>query len=60
MECVSNDDLKLTMVDIRLRGRVAYGADFVPEHARVAPLMTTGVNQFPLFTLIERHLTAWT
>ena len=48
------------MVDIRLGSRVADGTDFVPKHARVAPLMTAGVNQFPLFALIEGHLTAGT
>lgn len=48
------------MVDFLLRRRVADRTNLVPKHARVTPLMATGVNQLPLLALIEGHLTART
>lgn len=48
------------MIAILMDGRVADGADFVPEHARVAPFMAAGVYQLPLLALIEGHLAART
>lgn len=51
---------KNIMIAILVHGRVADGADLVPEHARVAPFMAAGVYQLPLLTLIEGHLAART
>lgn len=48
------------MIAILVHGRVADGADFVPEHARVAPFMAAGVYQLSLLALIEGHLAART
>lgn len=48
------------MIAILVRRRVADGAYFVPEHARVAPFMTAGVYELPLLALIKGHLAART
>lgn len=33
---------------------------FVSEHARIASFVAAGIDQFPFFTLVERHITAGT
>lgn len=36
----------------------AHWARFVLKHARVTAFVTAVIDQFPFFTLVERHLTA--